>query len=429
MTPNTSLVLHGSSASRTSPFPDGLTILAPDSTGTLGAAGAASATPSYTGSQRRITITRNGRLLAVIGKHGDGPWVTWMDPPGRTGASHVTRGDDLTGKLWKASLQATPTGSLPASVTLANDSTGAECAYVVWGSVSTSDTIANLWFRRLTELDSPLGPIVGPLVSLDTPLNVALVDIVAEGMSPSQRLFVSYVRKTAATPTYETTVACITNLDTDSPTLSGRFTVVTGDTSTIKSVSLISGRTSTAIVARTPGGIFKLWVRQSTDAVGTWTAGTAAPAITGISSSNDVYPSGVQASSDEWLVALEYSTTNNSLRFYRWSANGGTVTNDIDLVGTGGSTGYKQPCLADNGQAAIVVMRRMTDDTVVARRWTKELGWQTSDSVLISSEQQATWTFPNVERSCRDGKLRALTGSVVIGDQSSRAILLQRSTI
>lgn len=144
-----------------------------------------SSDPTYFPTNHHLALTAGGRLLTVHGIHGIGVRLAWHDPAGLWQTR--SRGPRTDGVL----LADTRTGDWPASIVMGTDSSGGQVACVVWAGASPSSP-KPLQVRRLTDLDSPDGPVIGPLVTLDAPaLGAARADIQIEtDPSGAQRLAV-----------------------------------------------------------------------------------------------------------------------------------------------------------------------------------------------------------------------------------------------
>ena len=119
-----------------------------------------SSDPTWYASNRRVAVTSRGRVLVVHGSHLQGVQLKWKDPgePWRK----KTTGRVTDGLL----LRGTGTGDWTASIDVARDRDGRQHAWVVWSGWSATNP-QTLTMRRLTRLDSPDGPQVGPGVTYE----------------------------------------------------------------------------------------------------------------------------------------------------------------------------------------------------------------------------------------------------------------------
>ena len=122
----------------------------------------ASSDPTYYSGNRRAAMTAGGRMLVVHGRHASGVQLAWRDPAG--GWQRTTTGATADGSM----LAGAGTGDRPASIAVAQDDDQAEHAWVVWGGQNSGSGTA-VRMRRLSNLDSPDGPSVGPVVTIDEP--------------------------------------------------------------------------------------------------------------------------------------------------------------------------------------------------------------------------------------------------------------------
>jgi hypothetical protein len=386
-----------------------------------------SQTGTFTPAQRRVAVTSAGRVLALVGQHGNGPVLWWCDPAGRP--SRVSRGDRLDGALFPAAMQGSPTGNWPISIVVGESNAGETCAWCVWaaGTAAGSGNTRDLNFRRLTELDHPWGPWIGELVAIDSQEAIGLPDMVMEDTTP-KRLAVTCSRQLAAGQ-WDTAVGFITDLDTDAPELEHIQSVVTPTGSSNRCSTLAARDGQTAVCSRQSGNRFQLYLHDWGDPLDEWTEAAFTPAITGMAGTNVVYPSLERIGSGEWLMVTEHDVTTPAVTFARWTPDGQEcVVDGLLVAGTEEAmpAGYKSPCLCCNGQNAWVVMRQIDDDIVVTRRFISGIGWQTADTPVLADEPMDTFQFPNVERAITGGYLRFIVGGDVSGSATARSLLVHQ---
>lgn len=346
-----------------------------------------SSSPTYYGNQHRMAITESGRLLAVHGLHATGVQLAWRDAAGNW--QNQTRGDDPNGTL----LSGAGTGDFPASIAIAEDSSGVEHAWVVFSRASFSSTKPRpVYMRRLSDLDSPAGPRVGPLVAVDSPpLGAYQSDIAFERTAAGTRGVLLWSRKPSS-GTYETVTGWFTDLDSDEPQVHHQAVIDSGSKST-RWGTLVPGE-GMRIAARL-GSNAQLVLRHEPDApLDSWSRG--APGIKGAG-----YGSAVMLDSGETVNVLETDLVNHIVKVQRFSATGDPRPAELTL------TGYSTPTIATDGQSLWVVMVRESDGYLVSREYRPGVGWTTEDRVEVAGEDGLLLSYPNLLRET-DGRLRLL---------------------
>jgi hypothetical protein len=365
-----------------------------------------SSDPTYYPSNHHLALTSAGRLLLVHGRHKTGVQLAWRDPGG--GWQTTTTGDVTNGLL-----EPSPgsTGDWPASVAVASDSTGTEHAWVVWSGFSFAKA-RPVHLRRLSDLDSPDGPTVGPLVTIQAAgLGNARVDLSFEdALDGSQRGVVSYFRR-KLTSTYEFVAAWLTDLDTDTPILHDEAILSSGTDSNLTG-TLTPTINGMRLVARSKSGKVKLFAHDPSAPLGTWVQGSA-----GKSTWNKARPSAVGLSSGEVLAAVRSSSTSHDVKVIRFTSTGNTATVDLML------TGYSNPSIASDGTNAWLVMVRDSDTYIVSRQFSPEPGWSSVDEVEVGAEGGGGYTWPNLLRET-DGRLQFVFGGLNFpGSTTQREVL------
>jgi Divergent InlB B-repeat domain len=372
---------------------------------------------SYTGSsdpteypnEHHMAITSGGRLLVVHGRHKSGVQLAWRDPGG--GWQQAT-----TGAVTDGLMVPNPAGTdWPASIAVARDSTGAEHAWVVFSSSTLSKPRA-VQMRRLSDLDSPDGPTVGPAVTVeDVGLGNVRVDMGFESVpGGGQRGIVSYYHRAGDTA-YEHVVNWFTDLDSDAPAFEAR-TVLYTSTSTNFTSTLVPTVNGMRLVASGSGPKLRLWTHDAAAPLGTWSKGVAT-----VLSASTVKPSAVGLASGA-VLAVGASLTSGGITVARFSANGSTVTTELQLVG------YSQPSIATDGVDSWIVLIRSSDGFLVSRQYTPESGWSSTDRVEIGAEGGLNYQYPNLLRDT-DGRLRLVVRGkpYVAGGQQNAVLAFQRT--
>jgi hypothetical protein len=377
---------------------DGLSTVAPDYVG--------SSDPTFFANNRHLAVTAGGRQLAVYGRHATGLQLAWRDPGG--GWMTSTRGYVPDGLL----LAGSGTGDWPASIVVGTDSMGAEHAWVVYGGWISTST-APVRMRRLSDLDNPAGPSVGPTVAIPTVgLGNSKVDLAFETAPGGQlRGAVSWLQHTS-TSVWDQMVAWFTDLDTDTPPIVSATSLASASGGG-RAATLISTPAGMRLVVRNAPGALQLFAHDATAPLSSW-----APRIAGMGVPATAYPGGVALGSGEILAAAETNATSHTVKVQRFSASGGTATIDLQLAG------YEQPSLATDGTQAWLVMVRAADGVVVSRQLTGA-GWSGSDRVEIGTPCAGACGWPNLVRAT-DGRLRLVVGGPALNADQASVLAFQR---
>jgi len=358
---------------------DGLSQIADASTG--------SSEPTYFSGNHRAVVTSGGRTLAVYGRHAVGVQLTWRDPAGSWhNTSTGTTNDGLV-------LSGTGTGDWTASIVAGRDANGAENAWVVWTGMNVGG-LRPLAMRRITNLDSPDGPRIGPVVTIDSGTRGAYRGDIAleKGTDGRNRAVVLWSRRATDT-TYELVTTWFSDLTSDTPQLTDRKVLETSGSSSHFG-SLISTPTGTTVVARVGSGVLGNYTHSLSAPRTSWPAGAAGPGISSKSA-----PTGVGVANGEVLVAVERDATTHVSNVYRLTAKGTAVTSTVEL------SGREQPALAGDGTRAWLVAVRSSDRYLVSRAYSPTTGWTSSDRLEVGAEGGGSYAWPNTVRGV-DGRLR-----------------------
>lgn len=309
---------------------DGLSRVAEDYVG--------SSDPTFFGSNHRLAMTAGGRLLTVYGRHATGVQLAWRDPG--SGWQTLTRGDMVEGLL----LSGSGSGDWPASIAVAKDPSGEEHAWVTYAGWSPTST-APLRLRRLSDLDDPAGPVVGPSVTVPTSGGGnERVDLAFEvGPDGSARGCLTWLQHTTDA-TWDQSVTWFTDLTTDVPSFEPA-TVVIGATASGRYGTLTRTPAGMSLLIRNISGQLQMFRHQASAPLSSWQAGA-----TGMGMSPSSVPSAAALYSGEVLAAVETATTVHNVKVQRFSADGMTATIVLEL------TGYRTPTIATDGTSAWLVM-------------------------------------------------------------------------
>jgi hypothetical protein len=294
--------------------------------------------------------------------------------------AHATTGDVADGQL----LSGTGTGDWPASITVARAADGRETALVVWGGQNFG-AVRPLQLRALTDLDSPAGPTVGPLVTLaNPPLGVARPDIGTErGPDGQVRVVVTWTERTSDS-TYALMVGWLDDYLLPRPTLVSR-TVLFSDGSASKSGTVAATPVGARVAARAGGGRLRVFGHDSSAAPTEWWS-TAAGVVT----STGAYPSAVGLPSGDVLVTAARDIAQGIVTVQRFKGSAQVPTTEFEMQG------YAQPAIAQDGSGVRLVAIRLADGFVISRAASSTGVWETVDRVAIGSEAGGNHSWPSV---------------------------------
>ena len=351
-----------------------------------------SSEPTYYSANHRLAMTGGGRLLVVYGRHSSGVQLAWRDPAGSWQTR--TTGGSADGSL----LSGTGTGDWPASIAVASDSAGRQHAWAIWSGPNVGG-LRPVQMRRLTDLDSPNGPSVGPVVTVDSPALGAYKSDIGFERAPdgTMRGCILYSRRVSDT-TYELTALWFTDLASETPALGERATLET-TTSSAHFGSLVQSAAGLRAVTRAgpSGGSLRLYGHNSASALTSWFTGATGPALLSSYST----PSGVALANGEVLAVVEDDVANHASTAYRFSPSGLTGAAELRL------SGLAQPTVASDGTNAWMVGARQSDGLIVSRSYSPSAGWSASDRVEVGAGAGGRLAWPNALRDA-DGRLRLI---------------------
>ena len=330
---------------------------------------AGSTDPTLYPNNHRTVVTPSGRQLALYDPAGSGLQLSWRDPNGAwsTKSLFTTVSDEVT-------------TDRPASIAL--DGTGN--AWVVWSGYNFSAALP-LRLRRLTNLDAPQGPTVGPVVTV-APLGGG--NAFADLAFHEGRGFIVWLQHSGDTYSLRTTQ--FSDLQTDTPSFENGATLYTSSSS--KTVAtLVPTSAGMHVVAR--AGALRVW---SHDGGAQWRPGSARVGI----------PSKSKASAISWqgdiLAAFQASPYDDQVvKVVRFSSNGDSATTSLITA-----KGYVHPSLARNGAHAWVIMvRRSTTSSVVSRRFDGSRWEGDVMELAANAVNGGDYSYPNAVRNFQ-GTLR-----------------------
>ena len=353
-----------------------------------------SSDPTWFASNRRVAVTKAGRVLAVHGLHATGVQLKWKDPG--EGWKKKTRGRTVDGVL----LRGTGTGDWTASIATATDGRGRERAWVVWSGWSATDP-RPLQMRRLSGLNSPDGPKVGPAVTLENRgagglTGPSKVDLAFE-RTPGGRFrgVLTWQRRTGESA-WDMVAAWFTQLGEARPSLRNETTLFSG-TSFSRVATLAPGPDGMSLVAKGPEGKLRMWRHDAADPLDSWEEAPAGVSLVE-SPPERAYPAAVTLDNGDVLAAAESNTAADTVVVQRWSGMG-EPTVDHEAIG------YEMPTITSDGDSAWLVMVRSLDGAVVSHELSQ--GAWGLDVVEIDGAVAGEAAWPNAPRSTA-GKLRLL---------------------
>jgi hypothetical protein len=368
-----------------------------------------SSNPTFYSSNHRMVVTEGGRQLAVYDPHGSGLHLRWRNPGGAWQKS--TNGAVSNGQFPMSDAA----NDRPASIALASVA-GQQYAWVVWSGYSfSSSKISGIYMRRLSSLDDPSGPRVGPQTILAAPgRGQARVDLAFEQTASGPRGVITWLRRSGDTA-YQVVTAWLSDVS-ESPVLVGQTVHYTSSVNQLTG-TLVPTLTGVALVVRTDK--LRMFTHDSTAPLTTWGGGSAA-----ISVANKARPSATMLSNGDILAAAERNTNDRITKIVRFNASGTIASSSLETP-----AGYKDPSIATDGTTAWVAMVRLSDDAIVSRRF-NGAAWE-ADVIEVTSASQNGGDFasPNLVRTT-DTHLRMLIDGKRCPSSSQRnAVIAYQRTL
>ncbi|CAN5558151.1 hypothetical protein BH20ACT21_BH20ACT21_08790 [soil metagenome] len=321
-----------------------------------------SSDPTLFSSNRRVVSSARGRLLALYDPHGAGQQLVWRDPPGKW--RERTRGEVPDGFLPGAGRK--DRSDRPSSIAVARDERGHQAAWIVTsgGGFGKAEG-AGVRLRRLSGLNHPEGPKVGPAVKVQRGQG-ARADLAFErGPNGRYRGVISWLRRTPR-GTYRFRTAWFTDLASDRPRIRARSTifrsVVGSPTGT-----LVPTEGGMRIIASTASGRLRLFKHRSGTGLRRWRRGRSEVSVWPRSK-----PSAVALETGRILAAAEARVRGRRVvRVLSFLASGSRVRRIMKR------RGWSRPALTSarrSGRAWLVAVRRR-DETIVSRGFRSGSGW------------------------------------------------------
>ena len=330
-----------------------------------------SSNPTFYPNNHRMVVTSTGRRLALFDPDGSGVHLAWRDGDGPWSTKSIYGVSDEA------------PSDRPASIAL--DGTGN--AWVVWSGYNFSSPLP-LRLRRLTSLDAPGGPAVGPVVTVQPAgQGNAFADLAFQG----GRGFIVWLQRTGST-SYALKTIQFSQLDTDTPTFEHPATLYSSSASAT-SGTLVATPAGMRVVAR--AGSLRVYSNVSGAQWSVGSASTKAP--------TKAKPSAIALGSDILTAFQAAPFKDDIVKVVRFSGNGGSVSTSLVTP-----RGYVHPSIAGDASGAWVVMvAKGTTRTVVSRRL-DGFGWGSDVTELSAGVTNGgDYAYPNAVRDV-DGVLRFL---------------------
>jgi hypothetical protein len=278
----------------------------------------------------------------------------------------------------------------------------------VAGAVSAA-ALGGVYLRRLSDLDSPDGPRMGPLVLVDAPAGGAFKpDIQFERLADgTTRGLVVWAR--AGATGYETVVGAFTDLDTDTPAIAP--VVLESGASTSRWGTLVPDR-GMSVILRSNNRLVA-YHHAAEAPPGSWTHGAMGLTV--------VPPASATAfATGAILAAVETDTVNHVVSVQRFAASG-TPQDPPELQ----LSGYASPSIVSDGSDAWLFMIRISDGFLVSRHYTGAAGWSPTDRVEIGPEGGGNYDSPNALGPI-DGRLRLIVRGPAASASRSAVLAFER---
>ncbi len=323
-------------------------------------------------SNKRLTVTKSGRLLAIYDPHGSGMHLRWRDPG--KGWKSTTRGAVSNGNI----VMSDGPNDRPASMALTTAS-GVQRAWIVWAGYEFARPSA-VMMRRLTGLSDPRGPHIGPEVILEPQgLGNVRADIAFERRASGPRGVVTWLRKTGE-DSYEVVTGWLSDLSAR-PVLKSH-TIHYPTTSDKPTGTLVPTPSGVALVAR--AGSLRMSTHSATQDLVSWGGGTASADV-----ASQAKPSAIALPSGVVLASVESDVINHVVEVVRFNAAGSQASTTLET-----NPGYMDPSLAATGDGALLAMVRQSDKALLTRRlrgstWGKNV-------VELTNEGGGDYAWPNL---------------------------------
>jgi hypothetical protein len=320
-----------------------------------------SSDPTLFSSNRRLVITARGRLLALYDPHGAGQQLVWRDPGGRW--HRRTRGSVSDGFLHGSGRR--DSADRPASIAVARDGHGRQSAWIVTSGASFGDKNgAGVRLRRLTGLNDPDGPRVGPAIRVQRGQG-ARADLAFErGRNGRMRGVIVWLRRTDK-GTFRLRTVWFTNLASNRPRIKARRTIFRSTAGTSTATLVPTGR-GIRIVATTGSSELRLFKHRAGSSLRRWVKGRATSAVRARSK-----PSAVALPSGRVLAAADARRRGRrGVKVVRFSRTGDRVKRIMWRRGL-----FRPVLTSRRGGSVRLVALRKKRHVIVSRAFRPRSGW------------------------------------------------------
>jgi len=361
-----------------------------------------SSSPTSYASQHRMALTAGGRTLAVHGRHLSGVQLAWRDPDDPAW-SRSTIGDVVDGAL----AGATETGDWTSSIAVGPASGGGQHAWVVMGGDATVDT-KGIFLRRLSKLDDPAGPEVGPLIEVVAPgTEAGLVDV---GVEPATGAVALTWAGRAGASGYQQQVSWVVDPTGPAPAPSPPIPIATGS-SAYRSGTVVPLPSGVAIAHRDGGNALRVAYHDAGDPPGAWTLSER-----GIAVPPKAHVAATATAGGEVVAVVPVDIETGQAAVQRFDTAGRARPVELSVPA------YHQPAVAAAGDALVLVGVSDGGGAIVTR--TRSGGaWSTEDRVETPPGQYA---HPNAGPG-GDGRLRLLLEGDPGTAQQRAVLVLERA--
>ncbi|MDQ3661461.1 MAG: hypothetical protein M3454_10455 [Actinomycetota bacterium] len=321
-----------------------------------------SSDPTLFSNNRRVVSSARGRLLALYDPHGAGQQLVWRD----RGGSWQTK---TRGRVTDGFLPGTGRKDLadrPSSIAVARYGRRRQAAWLVTsGSGFGEANGAGVRLRRLSELNHPGGPKVGPAVRVQRGEG-ARADLAFErGPKGRYRGVISWLRRTPR-GTHRLRTAWFTDLSSNKPRIRARSTIFRSIRGS-PTGTLVPTERGMRIIAATGSGRLRMFKHRAGTGLRRWRRGRADVRVRRRSR-----PSAVALESGRVLAAAETRVRRRRVvGVMRFSASGSRVARIMNR------RGWSRPAVssARRSNRAWLVAVRKRDKRIVSRRFRPGSGW------------------------------------------------------
>jgi hypothetical protein len=348
-----------------------------------------SSNPTVYASNRRVAVTRGGRVLAIFDPHGSGQQLKWRDPggPWRT---------DTRGAVSNGSFPEDAPGDRTGTIAVRSG-----VAWMVWSGTNAVEYPVSVRMARLTELDARGGPRVDEVATIaGVGRGKARPDVAFE-RGPRGRLrgVVTWLARSRGS---FHVVAGWFNPAGGEPRVHHRSTVFRAPNGSATQ-ALVPTPAGMRLVATTGRGTLRMFRHRAGAPLLRWTPGRAV-----VAASRGARPSGAWVASGRGStgprdtpgrVIVAVGDSAGPVRLVSFSATGRRARVVKRLAAR------SMPVITGGGRRAWVVMVRSGDGALLSRAFVSGSGWVKRDRVEAAAVDGLS--APNAARGS-GGRLRVL---------------------